>query len=146
MINSLFGFHPSLTLLVLRIIIGIIFIAHGYPKLFKSPGPQGMAGYLKSLNVPAPILFAYIVGVVEFFGGIALVLGLLTRYAAIFIAINMLGAMTKVKFKTGLVTKVMEGGWAGGFELDLALFGIAFALIFLGAGKFSVDFTVLNVW
>ncbi len=146
MINTFFGFHPSFVMLVLRLVIGIIFIAHGYTKLFKAPGPQGTAGYLKSLNIPAPLLFAYVVGIVEFFGGIFLVLGLFTRYAGIAIAVNMLVAMSKVKFRTGLVTKVMQGGWAGGFELDLSLFSIALAMIFLGGGKFSVDFTLLNQW
>ncbi len=146
MINSLFGFHPSFTMLVLRIVLGIIFIVHGYPKLFKAPGPQGLAGYLKSIGIPAALLFAYVVGIVEFFGGVFLVLGLLTRWAAIGIAINMLVAMAKVKFKTGFVTKVMEGGWTGGYELDLSLFAIAVTLIFLGAGKFSLDVAVLNAW
>lgn len=147
MINHLIGYHPSFSALVLRLVLGMIFIAHGYPKLFKKDfGPQGFSGFLKSVGVPAPLLFAYVVGTVEFFGGILLILGLFTRLSAIVIAINMIVAMWKVKFKTGMISKVMEGGWVGGYELDLALLAMAFVLTILGAGKFSLDFVVLFEW
>lgn len=139
MLGTLIGTHASLAALILRIVLGVIFVAHGYPKLFKEPGLKGVSGFLQTLKVPAPLFFAYVVGIVEFFGGILVIIGLLTRPAVILIAINMLVAMWTLKFKTGLVSKVMEGGWVGGYELDLALFAMAIALAVLGAGAFSID-------
>jgi putative oxidoreductase len=139
MLDTLIGTHASLAALILRIVLGVVFVAHGYPKLFKEPGPKGVSGFLQTLKVPAPLFFAYVVGIVEFFGGILVIIGLLTRPAAILIAINMLVAMWTLKFKTGLVSKVMEGGWVGGYELDLVLFAMALALAVSGAGAFSID-------
>ena len=147
MINHLIGFHPSFSALVLRLVLGIVFIAHGYPKLFKKDfGPKGFSGFLQTIGVPAPLFFAYVVGIVEFFGGLLLIIGLGTRLAALFIAMSLLVAIWKVKFKTGLVSRVMEGGWVGGYELDLALLAMAFVLVILGSGKFSFDFIVLHEW
>ena len=147
MINHLIGFHPSLSALVLRLVLGIIFIAHGYAKLFKKDfGPKGFAGFLRNMGSPAPMFFAYLVGSVEFYGGLLLIAGLFTRLAALAIAINLIVAMWKVKFKTGLIAKVMEGGWVGGYELDLALSAMAFVLTIFGSGKFSIDFIVLHQW
>ena len=142
MISALLDMHPSLAELLLRVVLGVVFMSHGYPKLFKAPGPAGFAAQLKNINVPAPLLFAYVVGSVEFFGGFLVIVGLLTRAASVLIAINMIVAMWKIKFKTGLVTKVMEGGWAGGYELDLALCSIAVSLALTGPGVFSIDHLV----
>lgn len=139
MLDNLLGFHFGSATLLLRLVLGIIFVVHGYAKLFKDPGPKGTSSFLQSLKIPAPLFFAYVVGVVEFFGGVLVILGLLTRLAALLIAINMVVATWKVKFKTGLVTKVMEGGWSGGYELDLALFAIAVVLALLGGGRFAID-------
>ncbi|MBI1805994.1 MAG: DoxX family protein [Ignavibacteria bacterium] len=146
MIGQYIGFHPSLSALLLRLALGYIFIPHGYQKLFKEPGPKGVAGFFKNIGVPAPLFFAYVVGSVEFFGGILLILGLLTRVAALLIVINMFIAIVKVKYKTGLISKVMEGGWVGGYELDLALVTMALVLVVFGSGKFSIDFVVLKQW
>lgn len=140
MLDSLIGTHHSFAALLLRIVLGIIFIAHGYPKLFKKElGPKGVSGFFKSLGIPAPLFFAYVVGIVEFFGGLLLVIGLWTRLFGLLIAIDMIVATWKVKFKSGLISKVMEGGWVGGYEFELALFAIAVALAASGAGVFSVD-------
>lgn len=140
MLDSLIGTHPSFAALVLRVVVGIIFIAHGYPKLFKKEfGPKGFSMFLRNLNIPQPTFFAYVVGISEFFGGILLIAGLLTRLAAFLIMCIMVVAMWKVKFKTGLLAKSMEGGWVGGYELDLALWAIATALVVSGGGVFSLD-------
>ncbi|MGA9364762.1 MAG: DoxX family protein [Bacteroidota bacterium] len=140
MLDAIIGTHHSFAALVLRLVLGYIFINHGWPKLFKKEfGPKGLAGFLKTLNIPFPLLFAYAAGIAEFFGGVLLILGLLTRVDALLIAIVMIVAMWKVKFKTGLMTRVMEGNRVGGYELDLALFAIAVALIVSGGGTFSLD-------
>lgn len=117
--------------LILRLAIGIIFVAHGYPKLFKNF--SSTAKFFESLGLKPAKFFTIIVGVSEFFGGIALILGFLTQIAAILIAITMLVAMVyvkKIKFKKGLVD---------GYELDLILLAAALALIFLGPGAFAID-------
>jgi len=140
MFDNLVGTHHSFAALVLRVILGYIFIAHGYPKLFKKEfGPKGFAGFLKNLKIPFPVFFSYVVGLSEFFGSMFIILGLWTRLFALFIAIIKIVAMWKVKFTTGLLAKVMEGGWVGGYELDLALFAIAFTLVIIGGGSFSLD-------
>lgn len=146
MIGHYVGFHPSLSALLLRLALGFILVPHGYQKLFKDPGPKGVAGFFQNLGVPAPLFFAYVVDCVEFFGGIFLILGLQTRIVALLVAVNMIVAIVKVKYKTGLISKVTEGGWVGGYELDLALLTMAAVLIVFGAGKFSVDFILLNQW
>jgi putative oxidoreductase len=141
MLDGLIGTHHSFAALVLRAIVGCIFVNHGYPKLFKRDfGPKGFAGVLKNLNIPFPLFFSYVAGIAEFFGGVLIIFGFLTRVDALLIAIVMAVAIWKVKFKTGLLTKVMEGGWTGGYELDLALFAIAFALLISGGGTFSLDY------
>jgi putative oxidoreductase len=141
MFDVIIGTHHSFAALVLRVIVGYIFIHHGYPKLFKKDfGPKGFAGVLKNLNIPLSLFFSYAAGITEFFGGVLLILGILTRLDALLIAIVMVVAMWKVKFKTGLLTKVMESGRAGGYELDLALFASAVALFVSGGGTFSIDY------
>ena len=71
------GKHSNYGTLILRVIVGLVFIVHGYLKL---AGLEGTGGFLSSLGVPAAGLFAIIVALVEFLGGIALVVGLFTRY------------------------------------------------------------------
>jgi putative oxidoreductase len=140
MLDTLIGTHHSFAALALRVVLGYIFINHGHPKLFKKDfGPRGFSGFLKNLKIPFPLFFSYAVGVSEFFGGLLLVLGLVTRLDAFLIAVIMLIAIWKVKFRTGLTAKVIEGGRVGGYELDLSLLAIAVALLVVGGGTFSLD-------
>src|SRR2546428_5907669 len=88
-------------LLILRVALGATFIIHGYPKLFPS-GPAGFAGFLQNLGFPAPALFAWIVSIVEFGGGIAMISGLLVRYVGVLMTIEMLVTSTKVKMAHGV--------------------------------------------
>ena len=119
--------HP-LALLVLRLGLGIIMTAHGWQKL--SFGLGKFMGFLANIGVPG--WMAYLVVAAEFGGGILLVLGLLTRLAALSIVIDMAVAISKVHWKNGLTGP-------GGTEFPLACAVIAFALIFLGAGPISLD-------
>ena len=141
------GFHPSMSALILRLILGIIIIAHGYPKLFKKDySAEGLSGLLKQQGVPTATFVAYSVGIVELFGGILLCVGLLTRICALAIAVDRLVILTKFKLNTGLKQKVMDGRWVGGYERDLALAAIALVLVALGTGKFSIDYQVFHAW
>src|SRR4051812_11816614 len=112
-----------LGLLVLRLTLGAIMITHGWQKIANHL--QGITGMLPHLGMPS--WMAYVVVAAEFGGGILVVLGFLTRCAAIAIMIDMLVAILKVHLKNGLTGP-------GGFEFPLACAAIAFALILFGAG------------
>lgn len=114
-------------LLVLRIVAGLIFIIHGWGKLFGgTPGIPGFTGYLVTLGVPAAGLFAWVIAILEFFGGIALVLGIGTRLVAGLLTIEMAIAFL-------LVSRSLPKG-----DVELALFGIAFALAMGGGGAYAL--------
>ncbi len=121
--------------LFLRIAVGVIFIAHGRQKLFG--GLTGFGQYLESLGVPLPHVFAIIVALVEFLGGIALLLGLFTRWAALLLAINMLVAILRVHLPYGLTG-------TGGFEFPLALLAAALSLAVTGPQRLSIERSVLK--
>jgi putative oxidoreductase len=117
-----------LALLVLRVVLGVIMIGHGYPKIFG--GIHKHVELVTSLNLPS--WWAYLSAGAEFFGGILVIAGLFTRFAALAILINMSVAIWKVHWKNGLLGN-------GGYQFPLALAAIAFALIFFGAGPMAVD-------
>lgn len=117
---------------ILRIALGAAFVAHGYPKLFKVFG--GFSGWLDSIGIRPGRFWAVVVGVVEFFGGIALILGIFTQLTALLVAINMLAAMIKVKWGKSKYVELERMGW----ELDLIYFAAALALIFLGPGAYAL--------
>src|SRR5579872_6779320 len=94
------GKAQSLGIAVLRIVVGIVFLAHGYQKVFKY-GFHGVEGMLGHLGIPAPAVAAIVVMIVEFVGGILLVTGLATRLPAALLAIDMLVAILAVHAKRG---------------------------------------------
>lgn len=118
-------------LTILRAGIGAIFIAHGAQKLFVY-GFAGVAGAFGQMGVPFPELLGPFVAFVEFLGGIALVGGLLTRLAALGLAVNMLVAIGLVHLKAGLFLP-------NGYEFALSLFVASALLTLTGAGRFSLD-------
>ena len=118
----------SLGLLVLRIATGAVFINHGYAKLFKF-GFAGVTDAFTHMGVPLPGIMGPFVGLLEFFGGIALVLGLLTRLFSLGLAIDMCVAILLVQLKKGF----------SGFEFEFMLMAASLALFLAGAGSFSVD-------
>jgi putative oxidoreductase len=129
MIQTLFGNSVDLPSLILRLAIGTAFIIHGYPKLTATQRKQGGA-WMKSVGMPAAMVpFG---GFVEFFGGIALILGLLTPIIAVLAALWMLSttlfSISKLKKK-----------YAGGLEVDITFLLASLALALLGSGIFSID-------
>ena len=128
---SLFRSSPrqlNLGLAVLRVAVATIFIRHGAQKLFVF-GFAGVAGAFTQMGVPFPGLMGPLIGILEFFGGIALVIGLLTRLIALGFVCDMLGAILLVQLKNGFSR----------YELEFLLLGSSLALVLTGAGGFSVD-------
>jgi putative oxidoreductase len=117
-----------LALLVLRVVLGAIMIGHGYSKVFG--GMEHHVATVSKLGLPGSM--AYLSAGAEFFGGILVVLGLITRFAAFSICINMAVAISYVHWRSGLFGD-------HGYQFPLSLAAIAFALIFLGAGPLSLD-------
>jgi putative oxidoreductase len=132
MLTWLARFQPAVPLL-LRTILGAIFIAHGFAKV--SGDIDGFARLVARLGFPLPHLFAWAAALSEFLGGICVLIGLFTRYAALAIAIVMSVAVTQVHLHEGLV---------GGYEFPLALLGVAVSLMLSGAGPLSFDKNVLH--
>lgn len=135
-IHKVIATNNSLNGLALRIPAGIIFIAHGAQKLFGSFGSYGLegtAGWMASIGLEPGYLMAFLAGSAEFFGGIALLLGLLTRPAAIVTAFTMLVAIVVVHLPHGLFMS------NNGYEFGLALLSMSVALIFSGGGAYSLD-------
>ncbi len=118
-----------LALLVMRLVLGAIMIAHGYHKVWG--GFHHHMEFVGSLGLPAWL--AYLSAGTEFFGGIALVLGLFTRFFSLAIVIEMAVAIWKVHFKNGLTGN-------GGYEFPLAVATIAFALLCFGGGPWGLTF------
>jgi putative oxidoreductase len=116
---------------VLRIAVGIVFLAHGGQKLFMV-GFGGVAGFLGQLGIPASMLAAVIVTLVEFLGGLALLLGLFTRWAAIPLAFNMAVAILTVHLPGGFFLP-------DGYEYAMTLLAANVALALLGSGEASVE-------
>ncbi len=121
-------YNLDLALLVLRVVLGIIMIYHGWPKLTNLGGTiEGFSG----MGLPLPAVAAFFSMVAEFFGGLLLLAGVLTDVAGLLIAIDMLGAITFVHAKNGFSNA------DGGFEFPLALLAIAVALALAGPGRYA---------
>ena len=136
LINKVISTDGSWGALALRVPVGIIFAAHGAQKLFGwfgGFGLQGTAGWLESIGLAPGTLMALLAGGAEFFGGLALIVGVLTRPAALALAFTMLVAIFKVHFVNGLFMA------NNGYEFGLALLAASVALLFSGAGRLSVD-------
>ncbi|GAB7036590.1 MULTISPECIES: DoxX family protein [Catenuloplanes] len=128
----------DLAILVARIGIGAVFIAHGWQKLVTN-GVDGTAGFFGSVGIPLPTAAAWFAALVEVGGGAALILGLLTPVFGALLALNMLGAYIFVHAGNGMFVDT------GGAELVLVLGAGALMLAAVGAGRFSVDALLMPV-
>lgn len=135
-IQRILSTNSQMTSLALRLSAGAIFVAHGAQKLFGSFGGHGLQGtaqWMASIGLEPGYLMALTAGSAEFFGGIALLIGLLTRPAALMLVITMLVAIINVHLANGFFMS------NNGYEFALALLGISVALVFNGGGKLSLD-------
>ncbi|GIP56905.1 DoxX family protein [Paenibacillus woosongensis] len=123
-------------LLLIRLVVGLLFIGHGAQKLFGmfgGYGPKGTGGWMESIGIKPGVLMAVLAGLMEFVGGLLFTLGFLMPLAATLIALAMLGAIVKVHFKNGLWST------ANGYEYPLVLLVVAIAMALTGAGHISLD-------
>ncbi|MGY2257927.1 DoxX family protein [Pseudomonas sp. SDO55104_S430] len=124
---------------VLRIFVGLIFLAHGSQKIFGAFGGYGLAGtahYMESLGLTPGYLMATLAGGTEFFAGLAFIIGLLVRPAALGLTILSLVAIFSVHISNGLFMA------NNGYEFALALLGACILIMLEGAGKFSIDHAI----
>lgn len=135
-IKSLTATRAGFGLTVLRVLVGITFMAHGAQKLFGWFGGYGLAGvaqWMESIGLAPGYLMALLAGSAEFFGGLALVIGLLVRPASAVLAITMLVAIFSVHIGNGFFMA------NNGYEFALALLAATLALLIEGAGRLSLD-------
>ena len=121
-------------LLVARVVVGVVFMAHGVQKLFGAFGGPGLSAVVQMMG---PV--GYLVTIGEFFGGLGLVLGFLPRFSAASIIVIMLGAIAMVHGKNGFFMN-----WAGnrggeGFEYHLLAIGTLLPIVIAGPGRFAVE-------
>jgi putative oxidoreductase len=126
----------NIGLLIIRLVIGLLFVGHGAQKLFGwfgGYGLKGTGGWLESLGMKPGVTMAMLAGLAEFIGGILLALGLLTPLAGIMIAGTMVMAIVKVHGQNGI--------WAtsNGYEYNLTLIAVAIGLALIGPGQYALD-------
>ncbi|MFJ2982053.1 MULTISPECIES: DoxX family protein [unclassified Pseudomonas] len=135
-ITQLLSTRAGLGLTVVRMLVGIIFMAHGAQKLFGLFGGYGLEGtgqWMESIGLAPGYLMALLSGSAEFFGGLALVIGLLARPAALVLSVTLVVAIFSVHIGNGLFMS------NNGYEFALALMAGTVAVLIEGAGRFSLD-------
>jgi putative oxidoreductase len=140
MLKRLMATSDDLSFTILRLVLGVVFFAHGAQKMlgwFGGPGFHATMGFFAHLGMPAPV--ALLVICTEFFGGLGLIVGLLTRIAALGIAGEMIGAILMVHLANGFFMNWMGNQKGEGFEYHLLVIAMGAALLLRGAGAFSAD-------
>ena len=135
-LNKILLSNAGVAALILRVPVGLILAAHGAQKLFGWFGGHGLAGtagYMSSIGMEPGYLMAILAGSAEFFGGLALVLGLLTRPAAVVAAFTMIVAIFSVHIGNGLFAS------NNGYEYALTLLVVLVSLAIQGGGYLSLD-------
>lgn len=128
------GMNPELGLTILRIVLGVIFIAHGIPKL--SGGIEETVGFFGALGIPAPVVAAWFIALLETLGGLMLLVGFLVTPVSLLLVAHMLTGIVLVHAPNGFY---VIGPGQGGVEFNLLLIASLLALVFCGAGLAAID-------
>jgi putative oxidoreductase len=138
--KKLMGTSNDVAFTILRFVLGVVFFAHGAQKMlgwFGGYGFHGTMGFFEHIGMPAPV--AFLVICTEFFGGLGLIVGLLTRIAALGIGGEMIGAIFIVHLPNGFFMNWFGNQKGEGVEYHLLVIAMAAALLLRGGGAFSVD-------
>ena len=146
--DALFGTYPSWSLLIVRLALGVVFFAHGAQKVFGWFGGHGLKGtvgyFQQSLGIPPAL--GVLAALTEFLGGLAMLVGFLSRLAALGLVVVMMVAIITVHWPNGFFLNwEMQPGKGHGFEMNLALLAMALAVLVAGAGALSID-RVIAPW
>ena len=127
--RRLLPYNTDLALLILRVVLGIVMIYHGWPKLTNLGGTiEGFTG----MGIPLPVVAAIFATVAEVLGGMLMLVGAFTDIAGLMFAIDMLGAIIFVHAKNGFSAA------KGGIEFPLLLLAVALAMALAGPGRYAV--------
>ena len=141
MTHKLFATDNDITIALLRLVLGVVFFAHGAQKVLGWFGGYGFTGtmgfFTHVMHIPAP--FAFLAIAAEFLGGLGLILGFLTRIAAFGILSEMAVAVAMVHYHFGFFMNWTGSQKGEGYEYHLLVLAIAAFLIVRGAGAFSID-------
>jgi putative oxidoreductase len=141
MMDSLIGTDADWVVATARIVLGVIFFAHGAQKMLGWYGGSGLASSMRTftehLHLPSTLAFLVIAG--ELFGGVGLIVGLFSRFAALFIAVTMVGAIATVHFRFGFFLNWFGTQEGHGIEYHLLAIALALVVIVKGSGACSVD-------
>jgi putative oxidoreductase len=140
MISRLCATDDSTATAILRLVLGVVFFAHGAQKMlgwFGGFGFSATMGFFTAMHIPAPLAFLAIAA--EFFGGMGLIVGFLTRIAAFGIAVNMLVAVATIHHAFGFFMNWYGTQKGEGCEYHLLVLAMAAFLMIRGAGAFSID-------
>jgi putative oxidoreductase len=139
--RKLFSTDNDYTLTIVRLVLGIVFFAHGAQKMLGWFGGYGFTGtmgfFTQKMGIPAPLAFLAICA--EFFGGLGLIVGLLSRIAAFGITVNMLVAIATVHIHNGFFMNWFGNQHGEGFEYHLLAIALAVVVMVKGAGALSLD-------
>ncbi len=133
----------DIALLILRLVLGGIFVAHGAQKLFGSFGGHGLkgtAGFFEQIGLKPGRMMALLAGLAEFGGGLLVLVGFLTPLGAFAIIAVMAMAIVKVHVPNGFFNE------SGGYEFNLVLIAVAVALILTGSGAYGIDAALGTLW
>ena len=141
MLRKLLVTDDNTAAVILRFVLGVVFFAHGSQKMLGWFGGYGFSGTMAYFTGPAhiPAVFAFLAIAAEFFGGLGLIFGFLTRIAAFGISVNMLVAIAAVHGAFGFFMNWTGTQKGEGFEYHLLMLGIGITLIIVGAGAWSLD-------
>jgi putative oxidoreductase len=141
MISNLFSTGPDWTLTLIRVILGVVFFAHGAQKVLGWFGGAGLKGTLHMMHdhIHLPIPVAFLAVMAEFLGGAGLIVGLFGRVAAVGICVTMLSAIVMVHWRNGLFMNWFGDRKGHGFEYHLLALALAIAIVVRGSGAASLD-------